>query len=150
MLVKDAMSPLVVEVGTGHTLLQAARLMSDRNVGAAIVSDPDGFGPGILTERDVLRAVAAGEDPGVALVAAHVTTSVVYAAPDWSLDEAATAMVAGGFRHLVVMRGADVGGVISVRDIARAWAQERGLVAEATEARRTPEASDAEAVMGTA
>ena len=63
---------LVVEVGPGHTLRQAARLMAERNVGAAIVMDPDGEGPGILTERDVLRAVAAGEDPSEVLVSSHV------------------------------------------------------------------------------
>lgn len=128
MLVRDAMSPLVVEVGPGHTLQQAARLMAGRNVGAAVVMDPDGEGPGILTERDVLRAVAAGEDPAGALVASHVTTSVVYAEPSWSLDEAATAMIDGGFRHLVVTEGPVVVGVLSVRDIARTWAGDRGLL----------------------
>jgi CBS domain-containing protein len=128
MLVRDAMSPLVVEVGPGHTLRQAASLMAERNVGAAVVMDPEGAGPGILTERDVLRAVAAGDDPSEVHVASHVTTSVVYAEPSWSLDEAAGAMVDGGFRHLVVMQGSEVSGVISVRDIARAWAGERGLL----------------------
>jgi CBS domain-containing protein len=130
MLVRDAMSPLVVEVGPGHTLAQAARLMADRNVGAAIVMDPDGAGPGILTERDVLRAVAAGDDLSVVPVSEHTTTSVVYAEPTWSLDEAAAAMVDGGFRHLVVLQGPDVVGVLSVRDIARSWADERGLLDE--------------------
>lgn len=128
MLVRDAMSPLAVEVGPGHTLAHAARLMAGRKVGSAVVMDPDGEGPGILTERDILRAVAAGEDLEQALVAAHVTTSVVYAEPSWSLDDAAAAMVDGGFRHLVVMQGPDVAGVLSVRDIARTWATERGLL----------------------
>lgn len=128
MLVRDAMSPLVVEVGPGHTLRQAAGLMAGRNVGAAVVNDPDGEGPGILTERDVLRSVAAGEDPDEILVASHVTTSVVYAEPSWSLDDAAAAMIDGGFRHLVVMQGPDVLGVLSVRDIARTWAGDRGLL----------------------
>jgi CBS domain-containing protein len=139
MLVRDAMSPLVVEVGPGHTLRHAAEQMAARNVGAAIVIDPDGEGPGILTERDVLRAVAAGEDPSAVLVADRVTTSVVYAEPTWSLDDAAAAMVDGGFRHLVVMQGPEVLGVLSVRDIARTWAGERGLLDE----RRAPDASGA-------
>lgn len=134
MLVRDAMSPLVVEVGPGHTLRQAAGLMAERNVGAAVVNDPEGEGPGILTERDVLRAVAAGEDLAVVPVASHVTTSVVYAEPSWSLDDAAAAMIDGGFRHLVVMQGPDVLGVLSVRDIARVWAADRGLL----DARRAP------------
>lgn len=128
MLVRDAMSPLAVEVGAGHSLRQAARMMAERKVGAAVVIDPEGAGPGIITERDILRAYAADADMATAMVAAHTTTSVVYAGPDWSLDEAAAAMVDGGFRHLVVMRGPDVVGVISVRDIVRAWASERGLL----------------------
>jgi CBS domain-containing protein len=134
MLVRDAMSPLVLEVGPGHTLRQAARLMAERNVGAAVVNDPDGLGPGILTERDVLRAVAAGDDPEDVLVASHVTTSVVYAEPTWSLDAAARAMVQGGFRHLVVMDGPSVRGVLSVRDVTRTWAGERGLLRAGEEA----------------
>ncbi len=137
MLVRDAMSPLVVEVGPGHTLRQAARLMAERNVGAAVVNDPDGLGPGILTERDVLRAVAAGDDPEDVLVASHVTTSVVYAEPTWSLDAAARAMVQGGFRHLVVMDGPSVRGVLSVRDVTRTWAGERGLLRAGEEARES-------------
>jgi CBS domain-containing protein len=139
MLVRDAMSPLAVEVGPGHTLRHAAGLMAERNVGAAVVIDPEGEGPGILTERDVLRAIAAGEDPGAVLVADHVTTSVVYAEPSWSLDDAAAAMIDGGFRHLVVMQGPDVLGVLSVRDIARVWAGDRGLL----DARRAPGGQDA-------
>jgi CBS domain-containing protein len=143
MLVRDAMSPLVVEVGPGHTLRQAARLMAERNVGAAVVNDPDGVGPGILTERDVLRAVAAGEDPADVLVSSHVTTSVVYAEPTWSLDAAARAMVEGGFRHLVVMDGPTVRGVLSVRDVTRTWADERGLLGRGAEDREPAVDEDA-------
>jgi CBS domain-containing protein len=148
MLVRDAMSPLVVEVGPGHTLRQAAKLMSDRNVGAAVVMDPEGAGPGIITERDVMRAIARGDDPGESLVEHHVTTNVVYAEPSWSLDDASVAMVQGGFRHLVVLQGSELAGVISVRDIARAWAGERGLLEKAA---RGGEPVDAESeVIGTA
>ncbi len=72
-------------------------------MGAAVVIDPDGHGPGIITERDILRSVGAGQDPDGELVAEHLTSDVVYAAPDWSLEEAAAAMVRGGFRHLIVV-----------------------------------------------
>ncbi|MDO9409141.1 MAG: CBS domain-containing protein [Patulibacter sp.] len=140
------MSPLVVEVGPGHTLRQAARLMAERNVGAAIVMDPDGEGPGILTERDVLRAVAAGEDPSEVLVSSHVTTSVVYAEPSWSLDDAAAAMVDGGFRHLVVLEGPELQGVLSVRDITRAWAKDRGLLGDPGAGPATAKDADAVAI----
>jgi CBS domain-containing protein len=121
MKVHEGMSPTVLAVGPGHTLRDAARLMSERSVGAAVVIDPDGYGPGILTERDVLRSVGAGQDPDRELVSEHLTREVVYAAPDWSLEEAAGAMVRGGFRHLIVVEGGETVGVLSVRDIVRCW-----------------------------
>ncbi len=125
MQVRDAMSEVVLTVGPGHTLRAAARLMAERSVGAAVVLDPDMPGTGILTERDVLRSVAAGEDPDLERVADHLTQEVVFASPDWSLEEAADAMVRGGFRHLVVCAGGEITGIVSVRDIVRQWAPAR-------------------------
>ena len=121
MQVSDAMSRVVVEVGPDHTLRQAAQLMSRRRVGSAVVADPDGSGVGIITERDVLNAIGSGLNPDVARAADHITWDVVYAGPGWTLEEAAAAMVRGGFRHLVVMDGDNILGVISVRDILRVW-----------------------------
>ncbi|HMS72642.1 MAG TPA: CBS domain-containing protein [Baekduia sp.] len=115
------MSPQVLTVGPGHTLRALATLMAERGVGAAVVHDPDAAGPGIVTERDVLKSIGAGEDPDVEVVANHLTSQAVYAAPEWSLDRAALSMVEGGFRHLIVVDGGDVVGVLSVRDIIRAW-----------------------------
>ncbi|MCW2668048.1 MAG: hypothetical protein JWN57_3010, partial [Frankiales bacterium] len=117
VLVRDAMTAAVLTIGPAHTLRQAARLMADRHVGAALVIDPDSNGPGILTERDVLEAVAAGQNPETELVADHLTPDAVSAEPDWPIDKAAAAMVAGGFRHLVVCDGPEVVGVLSVRDL---------------------------------
>jgi CBS domain-containing protein len=119
MQVRDAMSKTILTIGPAHTLRQAARLMAERKVGAAVVLDPAADGPGILTERDVLEAVARGQDPDVEVCADHLTPDAVTAMPDWDLGRAATAMVNGGFRHLVVCQGADVIGVLSVRDIVR-------------------------------
>src|SRR5712672_1465038 len=102
MQVRDGMSPMVLTVGPRHTLRAVARLMSERAVGAAAVMDPDGNGPGIVTERDILLSIGAGEDPDGESVGDHLTSDVVYAAPEWSLEEAAAAMVRGGFRHLIV------------------------------------------------
>lgn len=121
MLVRDGMSSVVLTVGPGHTLRQAAALMHTRNVGAAVVIDPEADGPGILTERDVLASVGAGEDPDVECVSNHLTADLVFAAPDWSLEQAASAMVKGRFRHLVVIEGGETVGVLSVRDIVRCW-----------------------------
>jgi CBS domain-containing protein len=125
MLVSDAMSKVVLTVGPDHTLRQTARLMTARRVGSAVVVDPDGSGTGIITERDILYAVGTGLDPDVARTGDHLTWDVIYAAPDWTVAEAAAAMVRGGFRHLVVLDGDEVLGVISVRDVLRVWSQER-------------------------
>jgi CBS domain-containing protein len=121
MQVRDGMSKLVLTVGPGHSLREASRLMAERGVGAAVVIDPDGEGPGILTERDVLISIGAGQDPDDEKVADHLTSDVVYAAPDWPLEQAAAEMVRGRFRHLIVTEGADVVGVLSVRDVVRCW-----------------------------
>ena len=129
MLVRDAMTPTVVTVGPTHTLRQVAQSMAARKVGAAVVSDPDADGPGILTERDVLEAVAQGQDPETEPAAEHLTREAVVAAPDWPLLQAAQAMLAGGFRHLVVCEGDDVVGVLSVRDVLRVWTERGGPAA---------------------
>lgn len=125
MHVRDAMSPEVLTIGPAHTLRQAARQMAARKVGAAVVHDPDSEGPGILTERDVLKSLADGQDPDAELVGEHLTPDAVVATPDWDLDRAATAMLAGGFRHLVVCDEDDVVGVLSVRDVVRVWSRTR-------------------------
>lgn len=136
MQVKDAMTKPVLVVGPEHTLRQAAQLMAARRVGSCIVHDPDGEGVGIMTERDLLYAIGKGVNPDVEFTNGHITWDVVYARPDWSLDDAALAMARGGFRHLVVMDEAgEVLGIISVRDIMRVWAHNRASApAQATSA----------------
>jgi signal-transduction protein with cAMP-binding, CBS, and nucleotidyltransferase domain len=121
MQVKDGMSEVSVTVGPSHTLREAAAKMVEKNTGAALVSDHDLPAPGIVTERDLLISVAAGEDPDVELVANHMSESVIVAAPDWSLERAAAEMSRRGVRHLVVFEEADAVGVLSMRDIVRVW-----------------------------
>jgi CBS domain-containing protein len=135
MHVRDAMSKAVLTVGPEHTIRQVAQLMTTRRVGSAVVSDPDSAGLGILTERDVLNVVGRGLDPDVERATNHLTWDVVYAGPEWTLDEAAAAMIRGGFRHLVVMENDDVLGVISVRDIIRTWSDQRQGAPQSTAAR---------------
>ncbi|MFF4842068.1 CBS domain-containing protein [Streptomyces collinus] len=125
MLVRDAMSTVILTVGPAHSLRQAAALMSARHVGAAVVLDPDAGGIGILTERDVLNSVGLGQNPDTERTHAHTTTEVVFAAPTWTLEEAARAMTHGGFRHLVVLDRGEVAGIVSVRDIIRCWVPAR-------------------------
>jgi CBS domain-containing protein len=121
MQVREGMSSVVLTVGPDHTLRQAARQMASRKVGAAVVMDPDEPGPGIITERDVLDSVGAGQSPDTERVCDHLTPHLVFAAPDWSLERAAAEMVRGGFRHLIVVDGGDICGVLSMRDIVRCW-----------------------------
>jgi CBS domain-containing protein len=127
MQVRDGMSSMVLTVGPGHTLRAAAKLMSSRKVGAAVVLDPDAAGPGILTERDVLDAIGHGQDPDTELVGDHLTNDVVFASPEWSLEEAAVAMVRGGFRHLIVTDHAEILGILSVRDVVRCWTDDGAI-----------------------
>ncbi|MGY0018542.1 CBS domain-containing protein [Streptomyces sp. cg35] len=125
MLVRDAMSTMVLTIGPTHTLRQAARLMSTRRVGAAVVLDPDGSGIGILTERDILNSLGLNQDPDRETAGTHTTTDVVFAAPAWTLVDAADAMTHGGFRHLIVLDGREPVGIVSVRDIIRCWTPAR-------------------------
>jgi CBS domain-containing protein len=124
MQVRDGMSSVVLSVGPSHTLRQAAKAMSERRVGAAVVMDPEDEGPSIITERDILDSLGGGQDPDSERVCDHLTANVVYAAPDWSLEQAAAEMVRGGFRHLIVMDGGEVLGILSVRDVVRCWTDE--------------------------
>ncbi|HWH92373.1 MAG TPA: CBS domain-containing protein [Baekduia sp.] len=121
------MSSMVLSVGPGHTLREASRSMSQRRVGAAVVLDPDAAGPGILTERDVLDAIGRGQDPDVELVGDHLTSDAVFASPEWSLEEAAVAMVRGGFRHLIVCEAGEILGILSVRDVVRCWTDDGAI-----------------------
>jgi CBS domain-containing protein len=123
MQVRNGMTDTVLEVGPGHTLREAARLMSQRRVGAAVVNDPEQPGPGIITERDILESVGAGQNPDDEHVADHLSANLTFAAPDWSLERAAEAMVKGGFRHLVVVENGETVGVLSIRDIVRCWTE---------------------------
>ena len=121
MQVRDAMTKAILVVGPEHTLRQVATLMTQRRVGSAVVLDPEANGVGIMTERDVLYAIGNGLDPDRERAGDHLTWDVVYASPEWTLEDAASAMVRGGFRHLVVLESDEVLGVISVRDILRVW-----------------------------
>ena len=124
MQVQNGMSGVVLTVNPGHTLRDAARAMAERKVGAAVVIDPDAPGPGIVTERDLLESVAQGQDPDSEKVADHLSANLTFAAPEWSLERAAEAMVRGNFRHLVVVSGGEIEGILSIRDIVRCWVTE--------------------------
>jgi CBS domain-containing protein len=119
--VRDAMTQDVLTFEPSRTLRDAARFMTDHTVGAVVIMDPEQPGPGIVTERDVVRSLGNGEDPDTELVADHLTANAAFADADWDLAEAADAMARGGFRHLVVVVGGELRGIISMRDIMRVW-----------------------------
>jgi len=124
MQVREGMSDVVLTVGPGHSLREAAALMCRRQVGAAVVIDPDAPGPGVITERDILTSVGIGEDPDKERVGEHLTKNLTFAAPDWSLEQAAAAMIRGRFRHLIVVDGGELVGILSMRDIVRCWTRD--------------------------
>jgi CBS domain-containing protein len=121
--VRDGMTKVVLSVGPAHTLREAARLMSAKRVGAAVVVDSSQPGIGILTERDIMDSIGAGQDPDAEMVADHRTSDIVFASPDWTLEQAASAMTRGNFRHLVVVDSQGVTGLLSMRDIVRCWSR---------------------------
>ena len=129
MKVSEGMTQVVLSVGPAHTLRQAARMMAVQRVGAAVVLDAERSGIGILTERDILNSLGAGQDPDAELVSEHRTHDVVFASPDWTLEQAAETMISGGFRHLVVVERGEVAGLLSMRDIVRCWSSAGAVAA---------------------
>jgi CBS domain-containing protein len=121
MLVREGMSAVVLTVGPTHTLREAAEQMAAKGVGAALVGDDETPIPCFLTERDILLSLGAGEDPDSERVGDHMSDDVITAAPDWSLERAAAEMSRRGIRHLAVYDGAELVGVLSMRDIVRVW-----------------------------
>ena len=117
------MSSVVLALGPGHTLRQAAAKMTEKGTGAALVFDEESPAPRIITERDMLLAIGRGQDPDTEVVADHMSDSTISAPPDWSLERAAEDMVRIGIRHLVVVDRGELVGVLSMRDIVRCWTQ---------------------------
>lgn len=121
MKVRDAMTENVFTITPGRSLREAAAFMTEHNVGAAVILDPEEPGPGIVTERDVVRSIGVGEDPDAETIGNHLTSRATFADADWSLEDAADTMAKGGFRHLVVVHEGELVGIISMRDIIEVW-----------------------------
>jgi CBS domain-containing protein len=119
--VRDAMTEKVLTITPERSLREAAKFMTEHKVGAAVIMDPEAQGPGIVTERDLVRSLGSGENPDNELVKDHLTSNATFADGDWSLQEAADAMAEGGFRHLVVIENGECVGIISMRDIIHVW-----------------------------
>jgi len=131
MEVREGMSNVVLTLGPGHTLRDAATRMTEKGVGAAVVIDEESPGPRIISERDILNSLGKGEDPDSESVGDHMSDMLISAAPDWSLERAATEMAKRHIRHLVVVDSGDLVGILSMRDIVRVWTSE-GATSEMT------------------
>jgi CBS domain-containing protein len=116
MMLRDLMNTRVATTTPGAPVSQAAAAMVAANVGSAVVMQGR-FLAGILTERDVLRAAASGQDLSASLVSAWMTPDPHSASPDTSAEEAAQIMLLHGFRHLPIVEGRAVCGVVSLRDL---------------------------------
>jgi len=116
MMLRDLMSTRVATTTPGTPVSQAAAAMVAAKVGSAVVMQGRLL-VGILTERDVLRAAASGEDLSASLVSAWMTPDPHSASPDTLVEEAAQMMLLHGFRHLPVVEGREVCGVVSLRDL---------------------------------
>jgi CBS domain-containing protein len=116
---------VVLAVEPEHTLSETARRMRDRGVGSAVVIS-EGEGPGIITERDLLRALADGADPKDTKVGAYMTPNAVTITLTWHVVDAARTMIERGFRHLIVLDEAgQIVGMLSIRDMVRALLKDR-------------------------
>jgi CBS domain-containing protein len=137
MEVREGMSKVVLTVGPGHSLREAARLMTEKSVGAGVVIDEEYPGPRVISERDILNSVGRGEDPDSERVSDHMSDTLICAAPDWSLERAAMEMSKRHIRHLVVVEAGELVGILSMRDIVRVWTSEgatSGMTSPETEA----------------
>lgn len=121
-LLRDVAISHLLTVGTTNTLVKAARSMVDRKVGAAVVIETEKVA-GIITERDILKAVAEGADMESVTVSEIMTRDVVSGAPGWDLLKAIETMNEGNFRHLLVMEMDEPVGIVSLRDLMRSMSE---------------------------
>ncbi len=115
-LLRDVAIRHLLTVDPGASLRRAAKVMTDRGVGCAVVVEKEKVA-GIVTERDILRAVADDRTMDDAKVKDVMTRDVVSGAPGWEIVRAVKTMTEGGFRHLLVMEMDDPIGIVSLRDL---------------------------------
>jgi len=120
---REIMTEDVLTVAPEDTLGEVASKMIERGVGSVVVAD---FGRliGVLTERDIMRAVAARTHSSEARVREWMTADPITATADTDVQEAAHTMLDNGFRHLPVVDGDQAVGIVSIRDVA-AWSFEQ-------------------------
>ncbi len=122
--IRDVMSSTLVTVEPGATVAQAATVMAEKRVGSALVMDGDSVA-GIFTERDIVRALSQDFDAPGHPITHWMTRDPITVGPDATVEDALETMLGGGFRHLPVMDGDAILGMVSMRDLSRAT-QEAG------------------------
>ncbi len=120
--IRDVMSSAIITVDPAATVAQAATVMAEKRVGSALVMEGDSLA-GIFTERDIVRALSQDFDAPGHPITHWMTRDPITVGPDASVEDALETMLAGGFRHLPVMDGDTVLGVVSMRDLSRATAE---------------------------
>ena len=120
MQLREIMTTDVLDVEPATTLQEAAQAMKDRKASSVLVTE-DGYLIGIVTERDIVKAVAEGIDTAISHVRDYMTPTPIAVNPDTSVEEAVQTMLEHGFRHLPIVDGErELKGVVSIRDLARA------------------------------
>ena len=123
MNVADIMTTNLCNVDPESTIGEAATLMGERHVGSVVVLESERL-VGILTERDIVRALSSAHDAPMRPVIEWMTKDPTTVPADTSVRDALRTMVDGGFRHLPVVDGPKVAGMVSIRDVAGSLADE--------------------------
>ena len=117
-LLQDRRSDELISLAASASVVEAVAVMTEREVGAVLVMQEDGLVAGIFSERDLLvRVVAAGRDPGATTLSLVMTRDVKFVTPGTSTEAALALMHLHRFRHLLVIDGPRVHGVVSMRDL---------------------------------
>jgi CBS domain-containing protein len=123
-VLRDVMTAKAFTVSADASMVEAAQGMAKGKLGSALIVQGSWLA-GIITERDMLRAVASGEDLNGVKVKDWMTKDPMTASPDTDTDEAAVTMFTNGFRHLPVTDGSEILGVVSLRDVLSARIRRR-------------------------
>jgi CBS domain-containing protein len=121
-LLRDVAIRHLLTVDPNASLRRAAKVMTERGVGCAVVVEKEKVA-GIVTERDILRAIAADKVMDDTTVADVMTRNVISGSPGWDIMKAAETMAEGKFRHLLIMDQDDPVGIVSLRDLLDSMAE---------------------------
>ena len=124
----------VVTIGSGAAVSDAVRLLSEKRIGAVLVADDAGAPIGILSERDIVRELGRRDDSCLRdTVGDMMTKNLVSCSPEDTADSVLEKMTEGRFRHIPVMEGGSLAGLISIGDVVKARLSELAMEKDALE-----------------